>query len=83
MYAIRSYYGCFRSRLHLTAFPRCGLDDRLVLLGGVQPRLEFGELGNSLNPAGFEFVALGLQAAPLLLGGAHLLAESAELLIDP
>ena len=54
----------------------------MALLGGVQSRLEFGEFGHGLHPAGLEFVALSLQSAPLLLGQPDLLAEPAELLID-
>ena len=68
--------------MHLASLTRRGLDDGLALLGGVQSRLEFGEFGHGLHPAGLEFVALGLQSAPLLLGRPDLLAEPAELLID-
>ena len=74
--------GLFRRGLHLTSFPRRRLDDGLALLGGTQSRLEFGEFGDCLHPAGLEFVALRLQPAPLLLGQPDLLAESAKLLID-
>ena len=48
----------------------------------MQSRLEFAEFGDGLGAADVEFVALTLQSGPLLLGGADLLAEPAELLVD-
>ena len=48
----------------------------------MQPGLELGEFLDGLRPPGLEFVALLDQPLPLVVGGAGVLAQPAQLLID-
>ena len=58
-----------------------GLERRL-LLGVVQPLLELGELLDGLVATGLQLVALLDQPLPFVVGGAGVLAEASELLVD-
>ncbi len=58
-----------------------GIDQRR-LLGVVQPLLERGELLDGLLAARLQLVALADQPLPFVVGGAGVLAEPAELLVD-
>ena len=48
----------------------------------MQAGFEPAELLDRLGTAGFEFVALGAEPSPLLLGGSDLLPEAPQLLVD-
>ena len=68
-------------RRRLLPIDRFGFERRL-LLGVVQPLLEFGELLDGLIATGLELVALLDQPLPFVVGGTGVLAEPAELLVD-
>ena len=92
---IRAFFGGAHGqpRLHLGGAGRLGRGRRLLpvdgfgferrlLLGVVQPLLEFGEFLDGLVAAGLQLVALLDEPLPLVVGGAGVLAEPAELLVD-
>ncbi len=58
-----------------------GFEPRL-LLGVVQPLLEFGELLNRLVATGLQLVALLDEPLPLVVGRTRVLAEASELLVN-
>ena len=56
--------------------------ERRLLLGVVQPLLELGQFLDGLGATGLQLVALLDQPLPLVVGGAGVLPEPAELLVD-